>query len=52
MDAAMVFNMWRQHAPPPNTCFLGPSRVHNPNGIPIRSAVFAPLTAEGPSTLL
>ena len=27
-----------------NTCFLGPTRVHSPNGIEIRSAVFAGLT--------
>jgi len=26
---------------PPNTCFLGPTRVHNPYGISIGSAVFA-----------
>ena len=30
----------------PNTCFLGPTRVHNPNGISISSAIFAQLTAE------
>jgi len=29
---------------PPNTCFLGPTRVHDPNGISIGSAVFAGLT--------
>jgi len=29
--------------PPPNTWFLGPTRVHNPNGISIGSAVFARL---------
>jgi len=29
---------------PSNTWFLGPTRVHNPNGIPIVSAVFAGLT--------
>ena len=27
-----------------NTCFLGPTRLHNPNGISIGSAVFAGLT--------
>jgi len=31
---------------PPNTCFLGPIRVSNPNGISIGSAIFAQLTAE------
>ena len=29
-----------------NTCFLEPTRVHNPNGISIGSAVFPQLTAE------
>jgi len=29
---------------PSNICFLGPTRVHNPNGISICSAVFAGLT--------
>ena len=36
---------------PPNTCFLGPSRVHNPNGIWIGSVVFAQITAECRNTL-
>ena len=31
--------------PPSNTWFLGPTRVHNPNGISIGSAVFAGLTS-------
>jgi len=43
---SIVFNRWRQCAPPSNTCFLGPTRVHNPNGISIRSAVFAGLTID------
>ena len=30
--------------PPSNTCFLGPTRVHNANGILIGSAVLAGLT--------
>ena len=30
--------------PPSNTWFLGPTQVHNPNGISIGSAVFAGLT--------
>jgi len=30
---------------PPNTCFLGPTRVLDPNGISIGSAVFAGLTS-------
>jgi len=29
---------------PPNTCFLGPTQVLNPNGISIGSAFFAGLT--------
>ena len=36
---------------PRNTCFLGPTRVNNPNGMSIGSAVFAQLTAEHPDTL-
>jgi len=39
----------RQVAPlctPPNTCFLGPTRVQIPNGILIGSAVFAQLTTD------
>jgi len=32
--------------PPSNTCFLGPTRIYNPNGISIGSAVFAQLTSE------
>jgi len=36
---------------PPNTCFLGPSRVHNPNGISIGSVVFAQITTESRYTL-
>ena len=43
------FNGICQVAPvctPPDTCFLGPTRVHNPNCISIGSAVFAQLTAE------
>jgi len=31
---------------PHNTCFLRPTRVHNPNGISIGSAVVAHLTSE------
>jgi len=30
--------------PPSNAWFLGPTRVHNPNGISIDSAIFAGLT--------
>ena len=36
---------------PPNTCFLGPTRVKIPNSIWIGSAIFAQLTAEHPHTL-
>jgi len=34
-----------------NFCFLQPTRVHNPNGKSIGSAVFAQLTAESPYIL-
>ena len=34
-----------------NFCFLRPTRVHNPNGKLIGSAVFAQLTAESPYIL-
>jgi len=34
------------NVPQCNTCFLGPTRVHNLNGISIGSAIFAKLTAE------
>ena len=33
-----------------NLCFLGPTRVHNPNGKSIGSAVFAQIPAECPYT--
>ena len=50
-----LFNGIRQVAPmctPCNTCFLGPTRVHNPDDISIGSAVFlAKLTAESHYTL-
>jgi len=36
---------------PPNTCFLGPTRVQIPNSMSICSAIFAQLTTEGPYTL-
>jgi len=48
MDSSVAFTRWRQCAPPLNTCFCGPTRVHSPNGIWSGSAVFAHLTAEGP----
>ena len=44
MDGSVVFTMWRQCAPVRNTYFLGPTRVLNPNGISIGSAIFAGLT--------
>ena len=50
----MRFSHIRQLAPvcsPSNTCFLGSSRVHNPNGISLGSAVFAQFTTESPCTL-
>ena len=37
--------------PTSNTCFRGPTRVHNPNDISIGSAVFAQLTVDGRYTL-
>jgi len=44
-DGSVVFARWCQCALPPNTWFLGPTRVLDPNGISISSAVFAGLTA-------
>jgi len=44
MDGSVAFNRWHQCATPFNTGFLGPTRVHMPNGILIGSAVFAGLT--------
>jgi len=38
-DGSLVFARWRQYVPPANACFFGPTRVHNPNGISIGSAV-------------
>ena len=43
-DGSVVYARLRQCAPPTNTWFLGPTRVHNPDGISIGSAVFAGLT--------
>jgi len=46
-DAHGRFNRIRQVMPmctPSNTCFLGPTGVHTPNGISIGSDVFAGLT--------
>jgi len=42
---------WRHMANTIDFCFLQPTRVHNPNGKSIGSAVFAQLTAESPYTL-
>jgi len=39
------------YGPPSNTRFLQPIQHHNPNGIPIGSAVFAQTTVECPYTL-
>ena len=45
MDGSVVFaNQVAPMCTPSNTCLLGPSRVHIPNGISIGSAVFAGLT--------
>ena len=46
MDGSMAFALWRQCALPPNAYFLGTTRVHNPNGISIGSAIFVQLTTE------
>jgi len=35
MDGSIVFDRWRQCAPPPNTRFLGPTQVPTPNGMHI-----------------
>ena len=35
---------WVIWTPPSNTWFLGPTQIHNPNGISIDLAVFAGLT--------
>jgi len=51
MDGSMVFTRWRQCAPPPNTCFLGPTQVQIPSGISISSAVLAQIMAQRPYTL-
>jgi len=50
-DGSVVFARLHQRAPQPNTCFLWPIQVQIPNGIPIRSAVFAQLTAQCRYTL-
>jgi len=44
MDGSIVFAGWRHYAPQSNTCFPGPTRVHNPSGTSIGAAVFAGLT--------
>ena len=46
MDGWIVFARLRQCAHPCDTCFLGPTQVHNPNGISIGSTVFAQLSAD------
>jgi len=48
------FSGIRQVAPVctlPDTCFLGPNQIHNPNSISTVSAIFAQLLAEHPYTL-
>ena len=60
-DCSIVFARWHHCAFPCrhigatwrirlNVCFLWPTRVHNPNGKWIRSAVLAQLTTESPYT--
>jgi len=43
--AAVPLHMHGSMVHPTNTCFLGPTQVHNPNGTPIGSAIFAQLMA-------
>jgi len=61
-STAIIFPRWRQCALPwgrigatwrirLNMCFLGSTRVHNPNGKSIASAFFAQLTVESLYTL-
>jgi len=50
-DGSIVFVRLRQCSSLSNTCFLGPTRIHIPNGISIGSAIFAQLTAERLYTL-
>jgi len=45
MDNSIIFTRWLYCALPCNTCFLGPTLVHNPNGILIGSTVFAQVMA-------
>jgi len=56
-DGSIVFARWRECALPYehtgatwriqlNSCFIRPTRIHNPNGNSISSAVFAQLTAQ------
>jgi len=40
MDDSIVFARWQQCACPCNTCFPGPTQVHNLNSISIGSAIF------------
>jgi len=40
-NCRVAWRIWN----PSNTCFLGPTRVHNPNGILIGPAVFAQFTS-------
>ena len=47
----LLFTRLHRCAPPSNTCSLGSTRFHIPNGISIGSAVFAQLTAQNPYTL-
>ena len=51
MDSSVVLTRLNQCASPSNTCLLGPTRVHIPNGILIGLSVFAQLTAVSPYTL-
>jgi len=41
-NCPLAWGIWA----PSNTCFLGLTRVHNPNGISVGSAAFAHITAE------
>jgi len=47
LPIAFPWGIWT----PSDTLFLGPTRVHSPNGVSIDSAAFAVFTAERPYTL-
>ena len=50
-DGSIIFARWRQCAPLRNIWFLWPTPLSIPKCIPIGTAIFAQLAAEGPYTL-